>query len=128
MTEYLAENSRLKQASRLYAKEQMSLADFRLLRRNIIDALEAGQVGVYEAVEEPLPFEGPLAGTHAETDVLYKTMPPNSGLLAEIEAALSQEGDEPVVADWDSNTRILAIVLAVALLIALLTLLYVLMQ
>lgn len=124
MTEYLAENSRLKQASRQYAKGQISLEDFRQLRWEMIDALEAGQVGQYQPEEEDGPVDSlSISPASLEGDVLYKTMPPNTQVAAEVEAALNPEA--PAVADWDNNTRILAIVLAVALLIALSTLVYV---
>lgn len=125
MTEYLAENSRLKQASRQYAKGQLSLESFRQLRREMLDALEAGQVATYSAELEAslLAAAEPEEAAPTSHEVLYKTMPPNSELASQLEALL--EPEVPEVADWDSNTRILAIVLVVALLIALGTLLYV---
>lgn len=125
MTEYLAENSRLKQASRQYAKGQLSLESFRQLRREMLDALEAGQVATYSAELEAslLAAAEPEEAASTSHEVLYKTMPPNTELASQLEALL--EPEVPEVADWDSNTRILAIVLVVALLIALGTLLYV---
>jgi hypothetical protein len=45
MTEYLVENARLRQLSRQYAEERLSVEEYRAARRLIIDALEAGSVG-----------------------------------------------------------------------------------
>lgn len=124
MTEYLAENSRLRQLSRRYADGQLELREYRAARREILDALEAGQTQA--AVAAPLAEEKPRSTFDAtdirlpdDSTVFYKTMPPR---VASAESA----SIEPVaVAAWDSNTRMLAVVLSVSLLLALGALFYV---
>ncbi len=125
MTEYLAENSRLRQLSRQHAEGQLSLEDYRAARREIIAALEAGQLqSVVQPVEEPAPeFTADATGIRLPDDssVFYKTMPPRV-MSAEPDPDVSPP---PATGAWDGNTQALAIVLAVSLLTALGTLLYV---
>lgn len=124
MTEYLAENSRLRQLSRRYAEGQLAFEDYRAGRRAIIEALEAGQVQAEEPVPEPVPAPD-ATGIRLpdDTAVFYKTLPPRASTDAG--DTPPAEPDAPATVGWDSNTRVLAVVLAVALLTALATLLYV---
>jgi hypothetical protein len=118
MTEYLAENSRLRQLSRRYSENQISLEEFRAGRREIIEALEAGETleGAGEpespAVAEPAFSRADLRLPDDST-VILKTMPPQVLIPA-----------EPAPA-WDGNARMLAAVLAVSLLVAVGALTYV---
>lgn len=124
MTEYLAENSRLRQLSRQHAEGQLSLEDYRAARREIIAALEAGQVqSAALPVAEPAPvLTADATGIRLPDDssVFYKTMPPGA-----MSAEPAPETPPPAAGAWDGNTQALAIVLAVSLLTALGTLLYV---
>lgn len=120
MTEYLAENARLRQLSRQYAEERLGVEDYRAARRAIIDALEDGQVERV-AAGDVMPVIAPVevdTSTHQPEDsvVFYKTMPPHQP------EAGSREEATPV---WDDNTQILALVLVLSLLIALGALVYV---
>lgn len=122
MTEYLAENSRLRQLSRRYSEGQIAFGEYRAVRREILGALEAGQVQVGAAsLHDPSPSGDtlPLARPADPEAVFLKTMPPQVPL--EEPAALL-----PVAAvSWDGHTRILAAVLGVALVLALGALFYV---
>lgn len=117
MTEYLAENSRLRQLSRRYSENQISLEEFRAGRREIIEALEAGET--LEAVDEPASagaepvFSRTDLRLPDDSNVILKTMPPQ--VLIPAEPAPS----------WDGNARVLAAVLAVSLLVAVGALTYV---
>jgi hypothetical protein len=130
MTEYLAENARLRQLSRRYAEGQLALEDYRAARREILDALEAGKVQVQQAaapaVEAPRR-EPDLEATGVrlpdDSEVFYKTMPPHAAESTPASAAVAAEARETV--GWDSPTRILAVVLGVSLLLAVSALVYV---
>lgn len=124
MSEYLAENSRLRQLSRRYSEGQLAFAEYRAARRELLGALESGlvQTGAAPLLDEPaavvteaLPRELP-----DEEAGFLKTMPPHVPVAeAPAEAA-------PVAAlPWDGHTRILAAVLGVLLLLALGALFYV---
>lgn len=125
--EYLAENARLRQLSRRHSEGQLSAADYRSARREILEALEAGQAQTGFVEPEPVA-ESPSAvaddaeatGVRAPEDatVFLKTMPPTAGPVA---ASLPP----PPAAGWDGNTRVLAVVLGVSLLLALGALVYV---
>lgn len=141
MTEYLAENSRLRQLSRRYAENQLAYEDYRLARREILEALEAGQT--QSAALPPLEetpsatpaFSGDSTGIRLPDDsaVFYKTMPPRVSAQPDVAAAvpsITPAASPSLPADaaldgFDHNARVLAIVLVVALLIALLALVYV---
>lgn len=123
MTEYLAENSRLRQLSRRYAEGQLAFEDYRAGRRAIIEALEAGQVQAEELAPEPAHEPPADIRLPDDTAVFYKTLPPRASTDDSVTPPAEPEAPAPV--GWDSNTRVLAIVLAVALLTALATLLYV---
>ena len=121
MTEYLAENSRLRQLSRRYSEGQASLEEFRAARREILEALEAGQVQTSAAPLHDEPVATSPAMRHVDDDetVFLKTMPPH---IPVAEAAASAPA---VAAGWDTHTRILALVLGVAFVLALGALFYV---
>ncbi len=131
MTEYLAENSRLRQLSRRYAENQLPFEDYRAARREILEALEAGQT--QSAALPPLEDTPALAAaaTAASSDlrlpddstVFYKTMPPRVPVQPETPAPMLHA--DAALDGFDSNARVLAVVLVVALLIALLALVYV---
>lgn len=130
MTEYLAENARLRQLSRRYAEGQLALEDYRAARREILDALEAGKVQVQQAaapVVEAPRREPDLEATGVrlpdDSEVFYKTMPPHAAESRAAAAAVAAEARETV--GWDSPTRILAVVLGVSLLLAVSALVYV---
>jgi hypothetical protein len=117
MTEYLAENSRLRQLSRRYSENQITLEEFRAGRREIIEALEAGET--LEAFDEPASagaepvFSRTDLRLPDDSNTILKTMPPQVLIPA-----------EPAPA-WDGNARVLAAVLAVSLLVAVGALTYV---
>lgn len=125
MSEYLAENSRLRQLSRRYSDGQLAFGEYRAARRELLGALESGQVQTGaaplfdvpapEVAAEALPREFP-----DDEAVFLKTMPPH---IPDAEAPV---GAAPVAAlPWDGHTRILAVVLGVSLLLALGALFYV---
>lgn len=124
MSEYLAENSRLRQLSRRYSEGQLAFAEYRAARRELLGALESGQVqtGAAPLLDEPaavvaeaLPREFP-----DEEAGFLKTMPPH------VPVAAAPAEAAPVAAQpWDGHTRILATVLGVLLLLALGALFYV---
>lgn len=124
MAEYLAENARLRQLSRRHSEGQLSSGEFRAARREILEALEAGQVD--QAPPEPVPVPEHASSTlvrDASDDeaVFLKTMPP------QVPVAAVEEATVPVAValGWDGHTRVLAAVLGVALLLALGALFYV---
>ncbi|HET8730703.1 MAG TPA: hypothetical protein VFM34_06300 [Moraxellaceae bacterium] len=123
MTEYLAENSRLRQLSRHYSEGQLSLEEFRAARREILESLEAGRVQTSAAGRHDAPEQvatSPALRAQAEDDAVFlKTMPPHVPVA---EAAVAAPA---VAAGWDSHTRILAVVLGVAFVLALGALFYV---
>lgn len=132
MTEYLAENSRLRQLSRRYAENQLGYDDYRAARREILEALEAGKI--QSATLPPLEETAPdVIGTDAtgirlpdDSAVFYKTMPPR--VVSQPEMTPTETPVLPADAaldGFDGNARVLAAVLAVALLIALTALIYV---
>ncbi len=133
MTEYLAENSRLRQLSRRYAENQLALEDYRAARREILEALEAGQSqpAALPPLEEPTPaspaFNADSTGMRLPDDsaVFYKTMPPRVPAADVTPAATPVLPADAALDGFDSNARVLAVVLVVALLIALLALVYV---
>lgn len=125
MTEFLAENARLRQLSRRYADGHLGFEEFRAARRAIIEALEAGHTESPSAEDTTTPAATPASAFDAtdvrlpdDSAVFYKTMPPH--VPAEPEAPAAEEA-----ATWDDSTQVLAIVLVVALLIALGALVYV---
>lgn len=121
MTEYLAENSRLRLMSRRYSEGQLSLEEFRAARRDILVALEAGRVQTAAAPlhDEPATTSPAVRPLPDDETVFLKTMPPHVPVA---DAALSA----PIVpAGWDAHTRILAVVLGVAFVLALGALFYV---
>jgi hypothetical protein len=130
MSEYLAENARLRQLSRRLAEGQLPLAEFRAARRELLNALEAGRVQAAPPVEptpaprapEPSEATGIRAAEMSppeEATMFFKTLPPEDASADEA-AALPAP-----VASWDSHTRVLALVLGVSLLLALGALIYV---
>jgi hypothetical protein len=133
MTEYLAENSRLRQLSRRYAENQLAYDDYRLARREILAALEAGQIqsAALPPLEESCPVVEPnpdATGLRLPDDsaVFYKTMPPRASAQAEITPTATPVVPADAGLDgFDSNAKVLAVVLVVALLIALTALIYV---
>lgn len=135
MAEYLAENSRLRQLSRRYAESQLAFEDYRAARREILEALEAGhsQSAALPPLEEPTPTATPVFAADStgirlpdDSAVFYKTMPPRVSAPAEVTPTATPVLPADAALDgFDSNARILAVVLVVALLIALLALVYV---
>ncbi|MGH8492362.1 MAG: hypothetical protein ACRERR_04565 [Moraxellaceae bacterium] len=135
MTEYLAENSRLRQLSRRYADNQLAYEDYRTARREILEALEAGQSqsAALPPLEEVTPAAAPVFAADStgirlpdDSAVFYKTMPPRATAQAEASAAATPRLPADAALDgFDSNARVLALVLVVALLIALIALVYV---
>lgn len=129
MTEYLAENSRLRQLSRRYAEGQLGFGDYRSARREILEALEAGRIaaqgGTDTAEVEVVSAEDEFSRTDMrlpdDSTVFYKTMPPRVLVPEAPEAVMPAES----ASSWDSHTQVLAIVLTVSLLIALGALIYV---
>lgn len=126
MTEYLAENSRLRQLSRRYAEGQLGFGEFRSARRDILEALEAGRAGP-EIEVEPEPavtaqdaFDATDMRLPDDSTVFYKTMPP--GVLVPAE---SPEVPAQAAPSWDRHTQVLAAVLVASLVIALGALVYV---
>lgn len=125
MSEYLAENSRLRQLSRRYSDGQIAFGEYRAARRELLGALEAGQVqtGAAPLLDEPAPdlaAESMPRELPDEEAGFLKTMPPH------VPAAEATAEAAPVVAQpWDGHTRILAAVLGVMLLLALGALFYV---
>ena len=126
MTEYLAENSRLRQLSRRYAEGQLDFGAFRSARREILEALERGQVGQPADAEADtgIPVEEAFGATDMrlpdDSSVFYKTMPPQVLIPAESPAVPAEAAPA-----WDRHTQVLAVVLVVSLLIALGALVYV---
>lgn len=121
MAEYLVENARLRQLSRQYSEERLSFDDYRVARRAILDALEAGQVetGGADVMSSSVTHAVTHSGSARLPDdsvVFYKTMPPHVP-----EPVSTEEGS----AVWDDNTQVLALVLVLSLLIALGALVYV---
>lgn len=118
MTEYLAENARLRQLSRRYAEGQLPFAEYRTARRELIEALEAGTVLAPPPLEAvPAAVTTPAVAPLADDEgVFLKTMPPQGP-----EAAPAA----PAPAAWDGHTRILAVVMGVSFLLALGALVYV---
>lgn len=84
MAEYLAENSRLRQLSRRYAKAELAKEDYRIARREILDALESGKVEAFIAAEPVVPSVKTETAAMESTAVYYKTMPP-SGVSASLD-------------------------------------------
>lgn len=133
MTEYLAENSRLRQLSRRYAENQLAYEDYRLARREILEALEAGQTqsAALPPLEEVAPaavFSPDATGLRLPDDsaVFYKTMPPRVPAQAEITPTATPVLPADAALDgFDGNAKVLAVVLVVAMLIALTALIYV---
>ena len=123
MTEYLAENARLRQLSRRYAEGQLPFAEYRAARREILESLEAGQVlAAPPLAPEPAATTTPAAAALTDDDgVFLKTMPPQVPVA---ETAAAAVAPEPAAA-WDGHTRILAVVLGVSFLLALGALAYV---
>lgn len=121
--EYLVENARLRQLSRQYAEERLSVEEYRAARRALIEALESGKVESSPAGES-MPAIAAEARNAASTRlpddsaVFYKTMPPHAS-----GAPATSGGDGGSV--WDDNTQVLALVLVLSLLIALGALVYV---
>lgn len=124
MTEYLAENSRLRQLSRRYSEGQIVFGEYRAVRREILEALEAGQVQVGAAplhdAPPPASDSSPPALPVDPEAVFLKTMPPQ----VPVEEPVAAQAPVPAVS-WDGHTRILAAVLGVALVLALGALFYV---
>ncbi len=135
MAEYLAENSRLRQLSRRYAENQLAFEDYRAARRQILEALEAGQSqsAALPPLAEPTPAASPVLAAEStgirlpdDSAVFYKTMPPRVTASAEVTPPATPVLPADAGLDgFDSNARVLAIVLVLALLIALLALIYV---
>ncbi|MCD6060756.1 MAG: hypothetical protein K0R03_616 [Moraxellaceae bacterium] len=131
MTEYLAENARLRQLSRRYADGQLSLEDYRTARREIIEALEAGEVQSQQTVPPvPAPRREPdMDSTDIrlpdDSEVFYKTMPPHALSSEPVPASAGAPAAPGEQAGWDSHTRILAAVLGFSLLLAVSALVYV---
>lgn len=129
MTEYLAENSRLRQLSRRYSEGQVAFDEYRAARREIIVALEAGevQVGAAPLHDEPVAAGDVTTPPHpvASDAVFLKTMPPHATVdePEAVPAAATVAAVAP--AGWDSHTRILAIVLGLVAVLALAGLIYV---
>lgn len=131
MAEYLAENSHLRQLSRHYADGQLSFDDYCAARREILNALEAGQLQAEAKIAPESDFmpasdeQSEFAATDIhlpdDSEVFYKTMPPRAQNLATKEP-VSSAAEQP---ELDGYTQILAIVLMVALLIAICALVYV---
>jgi hypothetical protein len=124
MTEYLVENARLRQLSRQYAEERLTVDAYRTARRAIIDALEAGKVE-RSGTSDSMPViatdahEATNVRQPDDAAVFYKTMPP------QVPRADAVPSKEESVSVWDDNTQVLALVLVVSLLIALGALAYV---
>lgn len=126
MTEYLAENARLRQLSRRYADGQLSREDFRAARRAILEALESGKVQAQAAAPGVAPrreADVEVTGTRLPdaAAVFYKTSPPHATVSDGATAAV--HAGQAV--GWDSHTRILAAVLGFSLLLAVSALVYV---
>lgn len=130
MTEYLAENSRLRQLSRRYSEGQLSFGEYRAVRREIIEALEAGevQVGAAPLHDEPVSTGITQPPHPVDNDAVFlKTMPPRAS-ADEPEAAPEPAAAAVATAapaGWDGHTRILAIVLGLVAVLALVGLIYV---
>lgn len=129
MSEYLAENSRLRQLSRRYADGQMPFDEYRAARREILEALEAGKTqsaGLPPLEDVTSPAVPAADSTEVrladDSTVFYKTMPPRVPVE---EVAAAAPAPVAQAASWDSHTRMLAAVLGVSLLIALGALIYV---
>lgn len=123
MTEYLVENARLRQLSRQYAEERLSVEEYRAARRAILTALEAGQTESAPAGEVMPPVDAGVRDTTSarlpdDSVVFYKTMPP------QVPGSGTGPGEEGASV-WDDNTQVLALVLVLSLLIALGALAYV---
>jgi hypothetical protein len=133
MTEYLAENSRLRQLSRQYARGLLAQADYRAARHRILEALEAGQV---EAgfIEPAVPLVEPEPVSAAEsTAVFLKTVPPGQITATSTATTAEQAYDEAsseglvevsaeeeglgAVSPFDGHSKVLAVVLLVLLLV-----------
>lgn len=125
MTEYLAENSRLRQLSRRYTEDQISFGEYRAGRRAIIEALEAGRIEAGAAPwrdEPPSAAAAPRTPPGADDDAVFlKTMPPR---VTAVEPAADTALATPA-AGWDNHTRILAAVLGLLALLAAAGLIYV---
>lgn len=122
MTEYLAENARLRQLSRRYAEGQLPFEEYRASRREIIESLEAGEVLAASPAQEPAAVTAPAVAPLSDDEgVFLKTMPPH---VAE-DAALAAAAAAPAPAAWDGHTRVLAVVLGMSFLLALGALFYV---
>lgn len=129
MSEYLAENSRLRQLSRRYADGQMAFEEYRSARREILEALEEGKTqsaGLPPLDDVTSPATAAVGDSTEvrladDSTVFYKTMPPR----VPVEDIAAAAVPPAPVASWDSNTRMLAAVLGVSLLIALGALIYV---
>lgn len=124
MAEYLAENSRLRLLSRRYSEGQITFEDYRAARREILVALEAGEVQAAAAPLYPEPepeVTAPAAPAVPDDEAVFlKTMPPQVPVNG---AATVAAPEAP--AGWDAHTRVLAVVLAVAFVLALGALFYV---
>ena len=121
MAEYLVENARLRQLSRQYAEEQLPFEEYREARRQMLEALESGEVqtvAVADILPEASGFRASKTSVGLPDDaaVFYKTMPPQGP---------ATEAPEERSAVWDDNTQVLALVLVLSLLIALGALVYV---
>lgn len=118
MTEYLAENARLRQLSRRYAEGQLPFEEYRASRREIIESLEAGEVLAASPAPEPAAVTAPAVAPLSDDEgVFLKTMPPHVAEDAALAAAAP--------AAWDGHTRVLAVVLGMSFLLALGALFYV---
>ncbi|HEX4870361.1 MAG TPA: hypothetical protein VFV15_06535 [Moraxellaceae bacterium] len=125
MAEYLAENSRLRLLSRRYSEGQISFEDYRAARREILVALESGEVQASAAPlnpePEPATATAPAAPAIPDDETVFlKTMPPQVPVNG---AATVAAPEAPT--GWDAHTRVLAVVLAVAFVLALGALFYV---
>lgn len=122
MTEYLAENARLRQLSRRYAEGELPFDEYRAARREIIASLEAGELLAAPPAGEPAAVTAPAVAPLADDEgVFLKTMPPQ---VAE-DAALAAAATAAPPAAWDGHTRVLAVVLGMSFLLALGALVYV---
>lgn len=127
MTEYLAENSRLRQLSRRYSEGQIAFGEYRSVRREIIEALEAGEVQVGAAPLHDEPRSAALTQPPHPADdesVFLKTMPPRA-VVEEVEAVPAAAAAAAAPVGWDNHTRVLAAVLGFLALLALAGLIYV---
>lgn len=125
MMEYVVENEKLRKLSRAYSDGRMPLTEYRENRRQILLALDAGQVESDLDIDalESMKSERPTLELRLPDDFqgFYKTMPPSNKLLANQEEPLLLEPAQ----DWDDNTRMLATIIVISIVVAILTLVYV---